>query len=228
MRVSVKLSSWSHNFVDVEKNGGEHFYLKSTNSTIPIGCCYSIVCTCLWQWPQNKTTSQGAARQHRHPPRHRVKLSNRPPWVETQGHEVFKELCFKEYRFVAVYMVWPAPQLEWLCNVGAVGVKTHSFCWLDYRPDGRDLLGIADTTSILELRNLILVEPFSGGKDCLTVHGSGSPPRRGDGLTKLHHVGPDGVICFKSSSAISTLFLSSHFHQILCPLFHMLPCIVLA
>ena len=150
-----------------------------------------------------------------------------PPGLKRRATRSLKNFASRN-RFVAVYMVWPAPQLEWLRNVGAVGVKTHSFCWLDYRPDGRDLLGIADTTSILELRNLILVEPFSGGKDCLTVHGSGSPPRRGDGLTKLHHVGPDGVICFKSSSAISTLFLSSHFHQILCPLFHMLPCIVLA
>jgi len=53
-------------------------------------------------------------------------------------------------------------------------------------------MGIADATCILELCNLILVETLSGGKGCVTARGSGCPPRRSDGLTKLHHVGPNG------------------------------------
>jgi hypothetical protein len=32
-------------------------------------------------------------------------LRDRPPWIEPQGHKIFKELRFEEYRFVAVYMV---------------------------------------------------------------------------------------------------------------------------
>ena len=60
--------------------------------------------------------------------------------------------------------------------MGAVGVKTLSFCCLDHRPDGRDLLGIEDTTCILELRNLILVEPFPGGESVSLPVAPAAPP----------------------------------------------------
>ncbi len=131
---------------------------------------------------------QRAACQHQHPPRHRVELCHQPPWVETQGNKVFKEFGLKEGRFIAVDVVQVAPRVDGFCKVGAVGVKAFSFGRLDNRPDGGDLLGIADATSILQLCDLVLVESLARGKGSIASCRSSGPHLWGNGLAELQHV----------------------------------------
>jgi hypothetical protein len=64
-------------------------------------------------------------------------------------------------------MMRATPSINGLCDVGAVRVEALFLGRLDDGPDCWYLLCIADAARVLQLCNLVLVEPFACGQGCL-------------------------------------------------------------